>query len=328
MKRYRADRVKRKYVVMMWYGQATVRMAANLILPWSTHFALLVMKVYLTWFAVASSDCLSISPSSTDPLQGNFLYGHVHWTRTFANTVDFVIIIAVKRSISVLSYQNAKTGDAIYLQGKEPPEFLFGDSTVAQNLKMVVTNVSYVGDWIQGEVRLSHTYATPTNGGKSWDAQLVGCCRTGAVLNNADLAYAVRTEVNLIQVWRSVRAITLPFVTVTCDFSRSQPSNCSSFALPVASGENGEWEVMPPYYVGNAAQFEASEHSKLSVTGISAGNAVCNSQDSSGKACLVDVLTADLQNSAVSIEGWVMITQESGGYVFSSSMASTGRATM
>lgn len=184
---------------------------------------------------------------------GLFRFGHISW-HAQGNTVSFTLETGFRKSVSDPKWREAKVGDRLLLFGKEPPQFLYGDSQFASTLVMDVTAVSQVEDWVMGVTQLEHTYATPNNKQRPWKAQLVGCCRLSEIKNNAELGFELTAEVDLTVAKRSPRAATLPMITVPLE---GKPVGTMALPpsayIPSRSGNDVEWNVGTPVDVGSAA---------------------------------------------------------------------------
>jgi hypothetical protein len=184
---------------------------------------------------------------------GLFRFGHISW-HAQGSTVSFTLETAFRKSVSDPKWREAKVGDLLLLFGKEPPQFLYGDSQFASTLVMNVTAVSHAEDWVMGVTHLKHTYATPNNKQRPWKAQLVGCCRLSEIKNNAELGFELTAEVDLTVAKRSPRAATLPMITVPL---AGKPVGTMavppSAYIPSRSGNDLKWNVGTPVDVGSAA---------------------------------------------------------------------------
>ena len=256
---------------------------------------------------------------------GLFRFGHISW-HAQGNTVSFTLETAFRKSVSDPKFRDAKVGDRLLLFGKEPPQFLYGDSQFASTLVMEVTAVSETEDWVMGVTELKHTYATPNNKQRPWRAQLVGCCRLSEMKNNADLGFELTAEVDLTVAKRSPRAATLPMVTVPLagkpDGNAHAAAVPPSAYIPSRSGNNVAWNVGTPIDVGSAAALKSASHSylELRLSGLQQTGHTCD-QNSVGAGCFVQMLSGDPTvgggAAALTVEGWVKVASPEGGYILS-----------
>jgi len=266
---------------------------------------------------------------------GIFRFGHISW-EAHGNAVSFTIETAFRKSVSKEEFRDAKIGDHLILFGKEPPQFLYGDSQFASTLTMEVTAVSNTEDWVMGVTHLTHTYSTPNNQERPWMAQLVGCCRISELANNADLGFEITAEVDLTAARSSPRAATLPVITVP--LAGKSSTGAVAGALPIApsayipsrSGANVQWGVSTPVDVGTAAALKSSSHAYLQLPlGPLQSGQTC-AQSSVGSECLVQMLSGDSSvgggGAAMTVEGWVRIGSPQGGYILSTDhLSGTGK---
>ena len=254
---------------------------------------------------------------------GMFRFGHVSW-ESEGTTVFFTIETAFRKNVSKAEWVNARVGDRLLLMGKEPPQFLYGDSQFASSLHMEVTAVSQTEDWAMGVVRLKHIYATPNNEGWPWRAQYVGCCRVSILKNNAGLGFEITAEVDLTMARRSPRAATLPILTVPL---QSRDSALPGAYIPSRSGSDVEWSAGTPIDVGSVAAFSSTQRSFLTLPlrALKQAGGAC-AQNSTGAECLVQMVSADLSVApgAMTIEGWLRLNKRRGGYLFSSNHSCGG----
>ena len=254
---------------------------------------------------------------------GMFRFGHVSWEAE-GNEVMFTIETAFRKSISKPEWQNAKVGDELVLIGKEPPQFLYGDSQFASTLKMGVTAISQTQDWIMGVVKLKHVYATPNNQQRPWRAQYVGCCRVSDLKNNAELGFEITAEVDLTTARSSPRAATLPIISVPLQAENALGGlqNPSAY-IPSRSGSDVDWDVGTPIDVGSVAGLSSAKKSflHLPLGPLDSRNGSSCAQSSVGARCLVQMLSADPTvgggAAAMTVEGWVRLASSAGGYIVS-----------
>jgi hypothetical protein len=239
--------------------------------------------------------------------------------------VHFVIETGFKRSLSVFEGMAPDgflaIGDLAVLQGREAPQFLYGDSHVATSLVMNVSAVSVAEDWVIGVIRLTHRYATPNDAARPWKAQYVGCCRLGELQNAGDLNWAIAAEVDLNKATRSPKATTLPVVSVPLRSAETR-SHLPGVYLPTRGAAAGSgWGIGKPFDVGTAALLNQSLHaSYLSVplatlTGVGDGSCA---DSSIGAGCFVSLLRASAvaENHVLSAEGWFKLADGGeGGYL-------------
>jgi len=266
---------------------------------------------------------------------GMFRFGHISWAAQ-GSKVSFTIETAFRKSVSKVEFRDAKIGDHLALFGKEPPQFLYGDSQYASTMTMEVTAVSNTEDWVMGVTHLTHTYATPNNQQRPWKAQLVGCCRISEIVNNAGLGFEITAEVDLTTASRSPRAATLPVITVPLA-GKSMPGAIvgappipPSAYIPSRSGANVQWGVGTPVDVGNAAALKSSARSylQLPLSPLQSGHTCA--QSSVGGGCLVQMLSGDPSvgggGAAMTVEGWVKIASPQGGHILSTDhLSATGK---
>jgi len=185
---------------------------------------------------------------------------------------------------------------------------------------MQVTESSVRDNWIRGVVRLPpHTYPSPNNQGKPWTAQYTGCCRFTDLLNNAGDPYALSADVDLTRSSRSATSAVPPVVTVPYN-----PVSMPRPTLYVAADDSAsiDWSLGKPAIVGGAVHVGAlNTTGSLSVplapiAAMHTAGAYCANTSSSG-ACLYALLAQDSSVAGLTVEGWVRIADDEGGYVLS-----------
>ncbi|KAJ1490380.1 hypothetical protein T484DRAFT_3341748 [Baffinella frigidus] len=264
---------------------------------------------------------LALPGPSNGQMGGTYRYGTVSW-ESRGNVVDFTIETAFKRSLSFFEGHAPDgllaIGDNTTLQGREAPQFLYGDSQVATSLKMQVTAMSLAEDWVLGVVRLRHTYGTPNDAARPWKAQYVGCCRLAGLKNAAGLNWAIAAEVDLTRATRSPKATTLPVVSVPLRAMHSA-SHLPGVFLPTRGAADGaEWGVGKPFDVGTAVllnQSLGSSFLSVPLARLATGGG-CDSSSVS-QACFVSLLRASpaLPGYALTVEGWFKPGSTTGGYL-------------
>lgn len=209
-------------------------------------------------------------------------------------------------------------------------------------IKAAVTAISIPEDWVMGEAVLEHRYATPNNGGAPWYVQLVGCCRDAALSNNKDAEYVIASAIDLNVADRSPRANVLPVASVALQ-PFGYPAELPSVYVP-AQVDSAEpvvfnYSMAVPFEVGNAAAFSGAQRSFLAVSmkgtwqdsmgrrhsGFSNPStlAQCDTtvdgptNNRVAPACLFRALRSDGAIPALTIEGWVRVDTDAGGYVLS-----------
>jgi len=252
---------------------------------------------------------------------GTYRYGTVSW-ESKGNVVDFTIETAFKRSLSFFTGHAPDgflaIGDNTTIQGREAPQFLYGDSQVATSLRMQITAMSLAEDWVLGVVRLRHTYTTPNDAARPWKAQYVGCCRLEGLKNAAGLNWAIAAEIDLTRATRSPKATTLPVVSVPLR-SMHNPSHLPGVFLPTRGAASGaEWGVGKPFDVGTAVllnQSVGSSFLSVPLARLAVGGGCGTS--SVAPACFTSLLRAspDLPGYALTVEGWFKPASTTGGYL-------------
>lgn len=211
------------------------------------------------------------------------------------------------------------------MYGKEPPQLLYGDDSVATVLRMTVTSYSVMEDWVMGELRLRHTYSTPNNGGRPWLVQYVGCCRLSSLTNNADANWAVTAEIDLLTATRSPRAATLPMISVPM---AGMGGGLPSIYIPTQEARGMEWGEGKPFYVGTVLAFSGGAFLRVPLAAASAALTAgqgCMAA-ATGPGCLFQLLRADaaLRGRSVTVEGWVRTNSTAGSFAMA---AADGAAT-
>lgn len=257
---------------------------------------------------------------------GTFRYGHVHW-KSKGNAVEFTVEAAFKRAISDVSDWKgsapdglAQVGDTIGYPGRQPPQFYFGDGQLEHTLSMKVVAISVADDWVMGSLTLVHEYPTPNNNGEPWNAEFTGCCRYSYLVNNKDSEWAITAQIDLTLANKSPIASVLPIVSVPYSPAKDTPPTVYVPAYDDAD-KSVRFRVGKPWHVGNAAVFRSAEKSFIAVplSGLAAYGCTSTIQGQgnnfAGPGCLFRALRTDFGHRAMTAEGWVYMTRDTGGYV-------------
>ena len=271
--------------------------------------------------------------------------------------MEFTIEAAFTRKVDTSYFAGtaldgySQLGDKITMTGRETPQFDFGDSRLINKLTMDVVSYSVRENWVMGQWKVRHSYATPNNGGNPWLARFTGCCRYSELLNNADKPWELIAQVDLNRQKASPRVSVLPMVSVP----REPVGQVPKVVLPATIWDVGsetpktmamDWKVQNPFDVGNAAMFRGGAYMSLDLQPFftDAARKCCTNKafctnhlakfaanPSVAPGCLARLLTTDYQDvpygagagdqqslsPAMTIEGWVKIASEEGGYVLS-----------
>jgi hypothetical protein len=265
------------------------------------------------WLFLTALPKLTLTTASG--ASSGFRYGTISWTSE-GSLVNFTIQTAFQRVIN-----NITLGDIVQLSSQESPQFLYGDSRMAQILKMKVTSFSVERQFLMGEVALVHRYASPVApDGKPWKAQYIGCCRLDNLQNNAGRPWVLTAEIDLNRANKSPLPRILP--TVTVPFSDGVIPQ-----LYVASDDQDqvEWSLGTPFDVGGSVRITPTAAGDSSLR-VNIGNLYEESksssldctQTSSAPGCLYRLLLAKPELKGFSVEGWVKSESNDLGYVLSS----------
>eukprot|EP00286_Rhodomonas_abbreviata_P022922 CAMPEP_0181315814 /NCGR_PEP_ID=MMETSP1101-20121128/15571_1 /TAXON_ID=46948 /ORGANISM="Rhodomonas abbreviata, Strain Caron Lab Isolate" /LENGTH=1134 /DNA_ID=CAMNT_0023423037 /DNA_START=135 /DNA_END=3540 /DNA_ORIENTATION=+ len=246
----------------------------------------------------------------------------------------------------------SRTGDVITMTGRETPMFDFGDGFEQRLDKLEMTVIAYSvrENWFLGSTTLKgHVYPTPNNedrdglSSRPWLAKFTGCCRFGELMNNADTPWVLTAEVDLQRALTSPRVGILPQISVPStaykdQFTPDSVEEGPSFRVPgsAAVPEDSRcdrrvkfWELDKPWTVGTAARFktDSSLQMDLSSDHFSSEQALqCCTKPSQcsddygdnpsvSPGCFFRLLRSDHEQRALTVEGWVRISTESGGVV-------------
>jgi len=192
---------------------------------------------------------------------GHFGYGHISWKKGDGNSVSFRLVTMWRRSYdgnyklyhtgaSAGEYKKGTgtgsdgrpiTGDRIEVNGRQWPEFNFGDDT-SSYVEGVVTAYSASEDWFLLETTYDHTYASQG----PWEVSFTGCCRLASLANTgpkmADQSWILKARVNLSTEQACPDAKTLPIVSVPGG-QKTQffvPATDAHNALPTKYTPNGD----------------------------------------------------------------------------------------
>ena len=95
--------------------------------------------------------------------------------------MEFTIEAAFTRKVDTSYFAGtaldgySQLGDKITMTGRETPQFDFGDSRLINKLTMDVVSYSVRENWVMGQWKVRHSYATPNNGDNPWLARFTGC---------------------------------------------------------------------------------------------------------------------------------------------------------
>jgi hypothetical protein len=149
---------------------------------------------------------LAVRAGGTAIVDGNFRAASISWQAVDGNTVEIHLQSEWRRSYTgyteastgtfILGPSQAVIGDVVRISGRVPPRLFFGDDKFTY-LDVQVTSYSADQDWFRGNTTLRHTYPTPNFETGGWKVSVQGCCRIGAVLNNAGMSWSLHTLVDL-----------------------------------------------------------------------------------------------------------------------------------
>lgn len=137
----------------------------------------------------------------------HFRYGHLTWRATGANTVDFTLTVAFRRSGFDGTAPDGflAVGDLFEDEIGDDAEIEFGDGSDSGPLRFRAIAIDPASDFVVGRAvdtttgrqSIPHTYASPNNNGAPWVADYEDCCRLRTLRNNANGSYRVLTRVDL-----------------------------------------------------------------------------------------------------------------------------------
>ena len=198
---------------------------------------------------------LAVGAGGTAIVDGNFRAASISWQAVDGNTVEIHLQSEWQRSYTgyteastgkfILGPSQAVIGDVVRISGRVPPRLFFGDDKFTY-LDVQVTSYSADQDWFRGNTTLRHTYPTPNFKTGGWKVSVQGCCRIGAVLNNAGMSWSVYTLVDLQRRAEfpalsspMVASISAPYRTVNYGEQKCElygeafnlPGTCTKFAF-------------------------------------------------------------------------------------------------
>ncbi len=163
----------------------------------------------LLWVILMLSMLLVLKPEGAQA--SHFRYGHLTWQRISptGNNVRLTLVNAFRRQ--AVQYPGTApdgfvaVGDIINEDVGSTVMF-FGDGNTTSVLQYKVISIDVANDWFLAQAlepgsstktTIDHTYASATNGGAPWLAEIFSCCRTGVEVNNPNGNYRVSTLVEL-----------------------------------------------------------------------------------------------------------------------------------